>query len=701
MSLLQLGFREIGRKFQRLSLGRRIKAAGKERTDALRALGRRAAEAGVTGAASEGLKAGLAETEAKDRQLASRLNALDDQKKALEAQRDADSARFDALEKEVMARKSPVDAELAAQQKTATRHQRDSEDVRRRLNQANQERHSLEQALQQPASQSGPAADRPQAEARIAALLAAQRDLETRLAQLAEAGTVTQAGIESLQDTLAPMQTELDRIKAEHKQAAESLKQALADQRKEADQIRAEITGLSRQREKHFEELGGALAAAGIDAPALAAERQSVAAAEQSQAALQSQYDALLEESGDMPKRTMVKFSALMAIAVFAMAGATYAASQALQALNRPPPVAEDCSRMTYDTERPPVQADPGGPYTVTRGQQAKLDGSKSRGSCLRYTWTFSAAPKDAADKPGHSDKGSAQDQDIFRAVDRLACPEGTAGNPGASKTGPRAPTHFLCSLTVTLTVTDGRSTDSKDVLVKVKPRGPKGWKTSIDTGQKETFIKGSRLVIGELRFGKNVCALDTTGGHALHAGKSWQGEGYSLSSIADPDGPFDGWWYIGGSSLKIKRSVQINQDLGKKSELYRHNLASGNQDIEILRKSVLEHERLHGILIFEKMQKIQKEGNDPAKIIETLSAREADKEVLIEWTDVAIAQIEGDIYPPQGSEEYIKNHAEIKSRMSGNSQFNRGGEVLIPDTDGNYKPYTISNFATAGDSSE
>lgn len=100
-------------------------------------------------------------------------------------------------------------------------------------------------------------------------------------------------------------------------------------------------------------------------------------------------------------------------------------------------------------------------------------------------------------------------------------------------------------------------------------------------------------------------------------------------------------------------------------------------------------------------MQKIQKEGNDPAKIIETLSAREADKEVLIEWTDVAIAQIEGDIYPPQGSEDYIKNHAEIKSRMSGNSQFNRGGEVLIPDTDGNYKPYTISNFATAGDSSE
>ncbi len=141
--------------------------------------------------------------------------------------------------------------------------------------------------------------------------------------QLAEAGAVTQAAIESLQDTIAPMQTELDCIKAEHKQAAESLKQALADQRKEADQVRAEVTGLSRQREKHFEELGGALAAAGIDAPALAAERQSVAAAYQSQAALQSQYDALLEESGNMPERTMVKFSALMAIAAFAMAGAT------------------------------------------------------------------------------------------------------------------------------------------------------------------------------------------------------------------------------------------------------------------------------------------------------------------------------------------------------------------------------------------
>jgi hypothetical protein len=285
--------------------------------------------------------------------------------------------------------------------------------------------------------------------------------------------------------------------------------------------------------------------------------------------------------------------------------------------------------------------------------------------------------------------------------VDRLACPEGTTGNPGARKTGPQAPTNFLCSLKVTLTVTDGNSTDSADALVKVQPRGPKGWKTSIKKNQKESYIPASKLVTAQLQFGQNVCALDPTGGHALHAGRSWQGEGYSVSTIADPDGPFDRWWYIGSSSLKIERKVLLNGDLGKKSALYRYNLENAHPDIEILRQSVVAHERLHGEIIFEKMEKIQQEGNDPAKIIETLSASEYNQGELIEWTDVAIAQIESHLYPGRGSEEYIQIHTELKERLSRNRKFDREGEVLIPDTEGVYRPYPISNFAAAGENAE
>lgn len=695
MSLLQQGFREIARKFRRLALSRRIKAAGRVRADALRALGKRAVETGITGPASEGLMAGLAETEVRDRQLASRLASLSDQTKTLEQKRDADTARFDALDKEVMTRKSPVDAELAAQQKTATRNQRETDEVRRRLAQGHQERQSLELALRRPPTEGGAGFDRPKAEAQLAVLLVEQQSLEASQAQLAEASGAAAREIERLKVAIAPLQAELDRIGAERKQATDSVKRALADLRKQADQVKSEAVGVSRQRDMHFEELGGVLASAKTEAPALATEKRAVEAAEQSQATLQNQYDGLLADSRAMPRGTMAKFSALMATAVLAIGGAAYAATQATKAKQpqrQARPAVEDCSRMTYDDNRPPVVADPGGPYTVVRGGKATLDGSKSKGRCLQYTWTFSPAPKDPADSPGHGTADNPEDAAIFEAVDKFACPEGTSGNPGASKRGVRAPTNFLCSLKVTLTVTDGNSSDSKDVVVKVKPRGPAGWKTSVDTNQAETFSADLTLLSGNLAFGKNTCALDTTGGHVLHAGRSWQGEGYKLTSVDDSRGPFDQWWYIDSSSLKIKRVALVSQDLAENSALYKVNIARGLRDIGILQKCVFEHERLHGTIIFEKMQKIQQQGNDPARIIETLSVKNEDKAKLVEWTDNAIGQIDSRLDPDD------HNHGELKQRLSQNAQCNRGGRLLVRDGGGGYESRSIENFATTGD---
>ena len=701
MSLFQLGFGEIVRKIKRLRLKPQIKAAALEHNKKLQALGRRAVDAGVRIPAGESLMVRLAETEESNRQLADKLDVLAEKQQALEQKREADAARFATLEAEILANKAPLDEELAAEQKNAARIQRESDEVRRMLAQAGQQLQSLEQSLRKPAEPADENFDRRGAEAQVATLQGQIQDGELRLIQLAEAKTVATGEIERLKGEMKPLQASLDQLKADARQAAGSLKQHLEEQRKEVKQVQAEETGLSSQRDEHYQELGRIFVEGGADAPELAMEMESVHETSRALNALQQQYDDSLAISNGMPRRTMLKFTGLMAVAGLAMAGGGYAANQAMQAMNRPLPEAEECSRMTYDSERSPLKAHPGGPYTVRRGEQAVLDGSKSTGTCLKYTWTFSAATGDDVDKPGHSDQGSTEDQDIFRAVDALACPEGTTGNPGARKTGVRAPTNFLCSLRVTLTVTDGKNADSKDVLVKVKPRGPKGWKTQVTKKQKEKFIPASRLVIGQLQFGKNVCALDTTGGHALHAGRSWQGNGYSLSSIDDPDGPFDGWWYIGSSSLKIEREVQLNQDLGKNSALYKENMAAGFKDIEVLRQSVLEHERLHGVLIFETMQRIQKEGNDPAKIIETLSTGEYDKENLILWADTAIGQIEGALYPGQGSEEYIRNHTELKKRLSKKRAFERGGEIQIPDTDGLSRTYPIENFATAGDSAE
>ena len=649
MSVLQQGFREIRRKFRRAGLARQIKAAGRVRADALRALGRRAIEAGATDTASEDLRARLAATQAKDEQLTSRLGSLDESTKKVEQQRDADTARSMALEQEVMVRKGPLDAELAAQQKSA------------------------------------------------------------------EAGSAATREIERLKAAIAPLEVDLERIRAERKQARDTAKKALAELRRETQQARAQAAGVSRDRDQHLEELGGVLAAAGFASPALAAEQGAVASAQQAVGSLQGEYDSSLQESRSLPPGTMAKFGGLMAAAALALGGAAYAATKAAQVLNPARTAEQDCG-IPSDEDWPPVEAHAGGPYSPLRGKSVTLDGSKSKGRCLTYTWTFSAAPKEK-DKPSQFKNGTGiheEDAESVEATERVikenSCPEGTSGNSGAQKTGPKAPTFFLCSLTVTLTVRDGRGQeDTDDVVVKVKARGPKGWQTKVEKKQKVTYEVGGSHVkrprsgeVPKLELGKNVCAIDDSPAHALHAGRSWLGEGYEVASIEDPQGPFDQWWFIDRTTLRIKRAARLNQDLNKSSGLYQLNLAEGYADIAVLRDSLIEHERLHGILIFEMMERIQGQKRDPATAIEALSnAKSSDTVTTV--ADMAIGQIETHLYPQQdpyaqqGGGRYTKLHQEIKRRLAKVRRFNREGEVWLPDSAGEYGEYTI-HFANSGE---
>jgi hypothetical protein len=333
--------------------------------------------------------------------------------------------------------------------------------------------------------------------------------------------------------------------------------------------------------------------------------------------------------------------------------------------------------------------ANAGGPYTIVRGGEVSLDGSKSKGKCLKYAWTFAAAPKDPSEKRRPATGGS-EDDAVFAFVEQLACPEGQGGNPGARKNTAIAKTAFLCSLKVTLTVSDGQSTDSKEVVVKVKPRGPKGWQTQVDEKQPEIFLEGSKLARPEVRLGKNVCALDKSPmeTHWLHADKPWRDEGYVVATVKDPKGPFDQWSYIGSSNLRIQRAAQLNHDLAPGSELHKVNQAKHKNDFDVLRKSVLDHELLHGVVVFDAMEKIRKQGNDPAKIIEALSIAAGGETSLVDRADMAIGTVEGRLR--------AQNHDEIKAKLA--AKYHRAATILIRDGAGDYEPYTIANLADAGD---
>jgi hypothetical protein len=88
-------------------------------------------------------------------------------------------------------------------------------------------------------------------------------------------------------------------------------------------------------------------------------------------------------------------------------------------------------------------------------------------------------------------------------------------------------------------------------------------------------------------------------------------------------------------------------------------------------------------------MAKIQKQGNDPAKIIEALSIGPGGEAQLVDRTDMAIGTIEARLR--------TQNHDEIKARLAGNPKYNRTGEILIRDGSGGYESFPI-NFADAGD---
>jgi len=688
MGLLGSGFAEMGRKFRRVLLRRKIRAAAATHALRLRALGKRAAESGETGPAGADLLAALAETQAKDESLSSQRAALDEKIRVTEAQRDADAARFKQLDEGVFARKSPLDAELAAQQKTAARIQRERDDNRRTQEKLQQERRSMEEALRKPASaESGAISERTKAEARIAAIAAEQPQLEAQQARLAQAAALAAKEIARLEAAIEPLQAELDRIATERNEATSRVNRALADLRKESARVRAEAGDVSRRRDQNHEALGTAIFAAGAAAPgALASEMEAAAASAAAQAAVQSRYDSSLAESRGMPKGTMLKFGALMLAATAAFGAGGYAAMQAMKSATPPAALEDDCRNPS--SKRKPLKADAGGPYTVVRGEVARLDGSKSKGSCLRYAWTFAASPSDPSEKRRPATGGS-EDDAVFAYAEQLACPQGQAGNQGARKEGATAPTVFLCSLKVTLTVRDGQASDSEDVIVKVKPRGPKGWQTHIEEKQPETFLSGSRLVRGQIELGKNVCALDATDmpTHWLHAGKPWKGEGYAVATVTDPKGPFDKWSYVGSSNLRIQRAARLNADLAPGSELAQAN--AKNKDFDTLHKSVLEHERLHGVLVFEAMAEIQKQGNDPAKIIEALSTPGGEAP-LVDRADLAIGTVEARLR--------TQNHDKIKERLATTPQFNREGTILVRDGAGGYEPFSVSNMANAGD---
>ena len=198
-------------------------------------------------------------------------------------------------------------------------------------------------------------------------------------------------------------------------------------------------------------------------------------------------------------------------------------------------------------------------------------------------------------------------------------CPDGTnlkATSKEGDNGGQSPTTHvrLLCSLSVTVTVTDkdGKTLTSSPVVARVTPR--KLHKIPFDQpsqgAEKITLPFGGH--VGTYGFGLNRDAKDWHDEHDPEHADHWLSpynngaqlnESVELKKLDDPSGPFNGFWYIDDHHLKVDRVVIINRKLLPDGEV-------GELNDSKPRKAALArivhatevHERIHGKLVHEML---------------------------------------------------------------------------------------------------
>lgn len=319
------------------------------------------------------------------------------------------------------------------------------------------------------------------------------------------------------------------------------------------------------------------------------------------------------------------------------------------------------------------IKADPGGPYTVKRGDKVNLDGSRSRpsGQIKEYEWEF--APPD---EPPPVEAGYPPYQPPKETKKKSSSATCSVVILGDTK------------VRLKITSSKGATHVSKWVTIKCTPR--KFAKVPVD---QVSQVKHPELSVeGMIAFGKNICSMDSgpvgrnEGEHYYHRDQSshtWKDVGYTVEQVSDTDGPFDGFSYVASHTLKISRQRAVNKKITPEdmSGVYAYNEAHKQPPpppkkgstaphpytcgCDRLARCVEAHEQLHTDLIIEaargsfKLVAERKGPVDPTERIEKLYYETQDE--LILWTDMEIRYSDMECqYATSGPEKEQEIHAKL-----------------------------------------
>lgn len=308
--LLRAGWRELGRRFERLKLARELPRKDAERSAALVSLGRQAWEHKLDLTAFPGLREQLTALEARTGDLSRVTEELEARRAELEEGRRSALEDFAARRRTVEQKKAPVDTvhrdvrsrKAACEQRTAQSQTR-LVAITTRLSELDREIVALDSTTA------------PDAQARLQAvreeqqrITAEQEALDARLAQDRDELAVRAAEDSRLEAESAALGRELEAIDAERKAAIDTLDSTLARVRSEAHSTTQQSGSVQKERSEAFASLGLALHESGTRDAAIADACTRIDMIDHERAGLRSRIDASAAESASLPGGTMPKF---------------------------------------------------------------------------------------------------------------------------------------------------------------------------------------------------------------------------------------------------------------------------------------------------------------------------------------------------------------------------------------------------------
>jgi hypothetical protein len=299
-----------------------------------------------------------------------------------------------------------------------------------------------------------------------------------------------------------------------------------------------------------------------------------------------------------------------------------------------------DTGNIRWNAELKQVIARPGGPYTRTRGGSVQLDGSRSKGERLRYTWRV---------KPSSGCPQGAE----------LAATEFKGARPRFGA--------VLCGLRVTLTVRDRKGNrDSETTAIAVEPREGARWRVGVELRREthEYLPVFTPPIVGQIGETLVKGALRCANGWEVRVFCTgpvwWQGQRYKLAQVSDPKGPFHGWYYVESPApeLTLSKVIFLNPYLEPDApppdpgepNWYRYNEERGIP-VEGSRWHTIAHEGMgfggtersgHMQAMVEAVQ-ANGDHNDPRRYVETRVG--PNRNILESGTDQCLDEIDRQIF--------------------------------------------------------